>query len=452
MSRPPSEPTRAPRGLAVPSSRAARLARFGGLTSGIAGAVIAGGARELAQGRRPKMRDLLLTPANARRLADELARMRGAAMKVGQLMSMDAGEMLPRELADILARLRAEAHPMPPKQLRSVLDANWGAGWLARFARFDVRPIAAASIGQVHRARTRDGRDLALKIQYPGVRRSIDSDVDNVAALIRISGLLPRGLDIAPMLEEAKRQLHEEADYLREGAQLARFSALLAGEADFRVPELHADFTTRDVLAMTFVEGRPVEALTDAPQAERDRVAALLTSLLFRELFGFRLMQTDPNFANFRYDSATGALVLLDFGATREVPGALVEAYRRMLRAALDADREGLRAAAIAIGFFEGATLRRHQDQVLDMIEMATEPMRRDGVFDFGDGETAARLRDAGMEIGMEREFLHVPPMEAMLLQRKFAGVYLLAARLKARVALRPMLEPWLDGAEPAAA
>ena len=113
----------------------------------------------------------------------------------------------------------------------------------------------------MHRALTKDGRDLAIKVQYPGVRRSIDSDVDNVASLLRMAGLVPKGVTIAPMLAEAKRQLHEEADYEREGRCLSQFGALLADRSEFRVPELHPDLTTPNVLAMSYLEGRPVDDL-----------------------------------------------------------------------------------------------------------------------------------------------------------------------------------------------
>lgn len=173
-------------GAAVPTGRLGRLLQFDGMAGGIAGSVAAGGIRALAQGRRPDMAQLLLTEGNTLRLTEGLSHLRGAALKLGQMLSMDTGLVLPDELTAILGRMRDDARHMPPKQLQSVLNAEWGAGWYRRFARFDVRPFAAASIGQVHRAVLPDGRNLAIKVQYPGVRASIDSDVDNVAALLRL--------------------------------------------------------------------------------------------------------------------------------------------------------------------------------------------------------------------------------------------------------------------------
>ncbi|TCP38976.1 ABC1 kinase family protein [Rhodovulum marinum] len=432
------------RALAVPSGRLNRLARFGALTSNIAGNMALHGARQVAQGKRPKASDLLLTPANARKVADQLAHMRGAAMKVGQLISMDAGDMLPPELADIMARLRADAHYMPGGQLKKVLNDAWGEGWLKRFDKFQVRPIAAASIGQVHRAHTKDGRDLAIKVQYPGVRRSIDSDVNNVAALMRFSGVMPKELDIAPMLDEAKRQLHEEADYEREGRYMRRFGELLADAPDFVVPKLQEDLTTRDVLAMDFVEGAAIESLTDAPQEERDRVMALLIGLLFRELFEFRLMQTDPNFANYRYQPETGRVILLDFGASRDFSPEMADQFRALMRAGLSGDRDAVRRAILDIGFFAEDTAAHHQDTMLNMFEMSMEPLRQPGAFDFAQNDLAMRMRDAGMELGADRDFWHIPPMDTLFMQRKFGGIYLLASRLKARVDLRAIIEPYL--------
>ncbi len=423
-------------GVAVPSGRLARLVRMGGMAGGIAGSMVAGGLSRLATGRRPRAAELMLTPANAQRVAQELARMRGAAMKVGQLLSMDAGDVLPPEIATILDRLREEAEPMPPKQLRRVLEAEWGADWIRRFARFDVRPIAAASIGQVHRARTRDGRDLAIKIQYPGIRDAIDSDVNNVWGLMRYSGAVPRGLDLAPLMEDAKRQLHEEADYRREAEALRRFGALLADDPDFKVPRVHEEFCTGNVLAMEYMESRPLTDLAGADQAMRDRMAGVLIELVLRELFVFGAMQTDPNFANYRFEPDTGQIVLLDFGAARWFDPELPRALHRLMVAGLERDEAAARAAMAEAALLPAEAPARHWEVVSRMFDLGMETLRMDAPFDFGESDLVHRLRDMGLEIGTEREFWHVPATDTLLVQRKVAGTYLMAARLRARVRL----------------
>ena len=286
---------------AVPSSRFGRLSGFGRLAGGVAGGMLAEGARRVAAGERVAMNDLVLTPGNIGRLTERLSHLRGAAMKMGQMLSMDAGDALPPELSQILAKLRDNADFMPPRQLDRVLAEEWGNDWRKQFRRFEPRPIAAASIGQVHRALTRDGRTLAIKVQYPGVRQSIDSDVDNVATLLKITGLLPKELNIAPLLAAAKEQLHEEADYRREGRMMQRYGELLAGHESFVVPTLDEELTRDRILAMSYEEGRPVEQLGDQPQEVRDEVFAQVIELVARELFEWGLMQTDPNFANYRY-------------------------------------------------------------------------------------------------------------------------------------------------------
>lgn len=434
----------APRGRAVPQSRAARLARLGALTTGVAGGMAAEAARRLSQGQRPRTRDLLLTPANARRVADRLAQMRGAAMKVGQLISMEGGDVLPPEWAAILARLREQADFMPPNQLKKVLTEEWGADFLKRFKRFDVRPIAAASIGQVHRAETKDGRQLAIKVQYPGVARSIDSDVDNIYGLIKMSGLAPKALNLDPLMDEAKRQLHEEADYEREAKYMGLYAGHVRGEAAFAISTAQHDLTTKRILAMTFLPGGPIEALESASQADRDRVAALLMDLTLRELFTFRLMQTDPNFANYRYDAETRQMVLLDFGATRDIAAEVTEGYRAILRAGMAGDRAAVEAASRSLGFIPSSASDEMRATMMDMAEKVFEPLRQPGPFDFGDGALAAKMRDDGREFAETHEIDEIPGVDALFIQRKLGGVYLLAHRLKARVDVNAMLSAYL--------
>ncbi|MET1083285.1 MAG: AarF/ABC1/UbiB kinase family protein [Burkholderiales bacterium] len=428
------------RGRAVPSGRLSRLGSFGRLAGGVAGGMMAEGARRLASGERPRVRDMLLTPGNVSRVADQLAHLRGAAMKLGQMISMDAGDILPPELAQIMSRLRERGYRMPPAQLQTVLAKQWGRDWRTRFARFEPGPIAAASIGQVHRAMTHDGRLLAIKVQYPGVAESIDADVDNVATLLRVSGMLPTGLDIDPLLSAAKLQLKEEADYLREGEQMQRFAALLEGSPEFVVPTLDPEFTTSRVLAMSFVQGVPIETLEDAPQEVRDRVMQMLMRLVLRELFEFGMMQTDPNFANYRYQPETGRLVLLDFGAARPVDPATVAAYGGLLRAGLSGDKDQVKQAAIAARITTQDMTMRHGDVLDRMIGVILIELNKPGAFDFGDRAFVGLLREDGLAVASDRAAWHLPPADMLFVQRKISGTALLAARLKARVDVRSLV------------
>lgn len=438
------KPPKSDREAAVPGNRVSRFSRMVRLASGVAGGMLAEGGRQLAKGNRPRASELLMTPANARRVADQLAQLRGAAMKVGQLISMDAGDVLPQELSEILSRLRSEAQSMPVKQLLSVLEANWGEDWEQLIYHFDFEPIAAASIGQVHQATSQKGKRLAIKIQYPGVRKSIDSDVDNVATLLRLSRLLPEQLDIDPLLEEAKLQLRDEADYLKEAQHLARYRELLADAPQFVLPEVDESLSTRDILAMTFVDGQPIESLEGSARRTRDRAMTLLMELLFRELFEFQLVQTDPNFANYLYCYDSKRLVLLDFGATRAYSSKTVAAYKKLFAAAIAEDREALFESARSIGYFQKDLPVEQREQLLDIFLMATEAFRHEGAYDFGQSDLPLRLSEVGMEMGMERDLWHTPPADAIFLHRKLGGMHMLASRLRARVDMKQLIQAYL--------
>jgi predicted unusual protein kinase regulating ubiquinone biosynthesis (AarF/ABC1/UbiB family) len=335
---------------------------------------------------------------------------------------------------------------MPLAQLRRVLGREWGHGWERRFAHFDFEPIAAASIGQVHRARAADGRDLALKVQYPGIARSIDSDVDNVTALVRFARLLPATFDVRSITAEAKRQLHQEADYLAEARHLARYRRLVADEPGLLVPRVHTDLTTRRILAMDYLEGEPLESLAadDIRPAERDAVGKLLERLLLRELFEFRFMQTDPNLANYLYDRAARRIVLLDFGAVQAFPARLTEQYRRISAAIVAGDRRAVRALAVEIGYAGADEGEAAIEAIVDVIMLVCEPLRHRGAYDFGASDLPARARTLGLDLAFRHGLMRAPPPETLFLHRKLAGAYLLCARLGARVNVRALVEPFL--------
>ena len=437
---------------AVPAGRVARIGTFGRLVGGVAGGMVAEGARRLASGEGITARDLILTPGNVQRLTDRLSHLRGAAMKMGQMISLDAGDFLPEELSKILATLRDQANFMPTRQLDQVLRSEWGADWRKQFRWFNPRPIAAASIGQVHKALTRDGEELAIKVQYPGVAKSIDSDVDNVVTLLKIAGFAPPELEMEKLMAAAKKQLHEEADYQREGAQMALYRERLADVPGFVVPRLHEGLTRGAILAMSFEEGVGIEELGNEPAERRDEVFARLIRLVARELFDFGVMQTDPNFANFRYRRETGEIVLLDFGACRPVDPAVANGYRAMLEAGLKGNAEEVLAATIEAGFMMPIVAEKHPERVNRMIDIVINEMREDAPFDFGDRAFVPLLREEGFAIAQDKDTWAFPPIETLFVQRKVSGTALLGARLKAKVNIRRITEEVLASTSPAPA
>ena len=427
----------------VSASRLGRLGRMGRLISGVAGGALREGAGRMAKGERPSLRDVMLTSSNLERVASQLAQLRGAAMKVGQLLSMDSGQLMPPELSQLMERLRADADAMPSGQLKSVLSEAWGPDWQQEFAEFDFRPIAAASIGQVHRGVLTSGQPVAVKIQYPGIQQSIDSDVDNVALLLRLVRIVPKDFDLMPLLAEAKLQLHQEANYLVEADFMRQYATSLEGFERFNVPLPLMPMTTERVLVMTWCDGVPIDQLALASATVRNQIAHDLIHLFFHELFLLQKVQTDPNFANFLYCHSTQRIQLLDFGATRVYQSSQVDAYRDLLRSALQGNRAGSLAAAQRIGYFSGAITEGQRDAVLELFELVLEPLRADAPYDFAQADLAQRVREVGLRLSLEEEYWHSPPVASLFLHRKLAGLYLLAVRLRAVVDLRP-LRCWL--------
>ena len=446
VTQPPSKTVRRSR---IPSGRLERLARIGWL----AGEVTLGGLAEGARrwlGSNADTRNIFVTGTNARRLARRLSSLRGAAMKLGQLLSLEGDDYLPAEITGALAILRADAHAMPDAQLRRVLGHAYGKGWEQRFRDFGMEPIAAASIGQVHFAIAADGRELALKVQYPGVARSIDSDVDNLASILRLSRFLPGQIDLTALLTEAKYQLRQEAEYRAEAGHLRRYARLLSGDAAFVVPRVHDDLTTAHILAMDFVRGIPLDQVSDFPQALRNRIGVQLYRLLFRELFEFRFVQTDPNFANFLLLPDTEQVALLDLGAAREVPQRLSALYAQLFRATIARDRAALARVLEAIGFINPGERRDRLEGLVDFFLVACEPFRHRGAYDFRNSDVPPRVRAAGVELTARRGFLQAPPPDTIFLHRKLAGTFLLCARLGARLDVHALIGPVLEQRTPA--
>ena len=430
---------------AVPTGRAQRFGKFARLAGGVAGNMLAHGAAQLAMGKRPRVKDLLLTPKNAMRFTKQLAEMRGAAMKLGQILSMDTGNLLPPELADILSTLRNAGYAMPDNQLQEVLIDGLGPNFERKLKGFESRPFAAASIGQVHRLSTRDGRAAVLKIQYPGVRESIDSDVDNLASLLRVSGLLPKHMDMSPLLAEAKSQLHEEADYKQEARYLNAFVRALGDDERFLLPRVIPSLSSSRILGMTFVPGQPIEDVAHADASERNRVTALLLELFLVELFQLRLVQTDPNFANYQYNPETGQVVLLDFGASRRFKAPLVRGYRDLLAGAVAGDRPAMIKSAASIGYQLGPDNSAYQQTLLELADIALVPLTVNEPYDFGRSPIPQQIMQRIEPLRDNSSFWQVPPIDVAYIHRKIGGLFMLATRLSATVNVHELILPWVD-------
>jgi len=420
----------------VPQGRTRRFLHLGRAVGEMAAGAAAEGLTRLARGERPALADLMLTPANAQRLAGRLSQMRGAVMKVGQLMSMDGHGVLPPQFAELLGGLRDQAHTMPATQLAEVLEREYGADWHRRFRRFSFAPIAAASIGQVHRAETHDGQLLALKIQYPGVKASIDSDMANLALLARTPGLVPAALNPSAMLARVREQLHLETDYAAEARHATEYRRRLGSDPVLMVPAVHEEHCTAHIIATDFAPGVPVDQLTrpGVPQAQRDHVAATLSRLSVHELFRMRLVQTDPNFGNYLFDAASGRVALIDFGATEAVSDARVEQLRELARALRDADLERLKSAALAAGFIGAEDPPAQTRGVIAMMLAAGEPLQQRGPYDFGASDLFARGFAQGRDQFFGAGYARPPPPDLIFLQRKFIGSFMLCTRLRARL------------------
>lgn len=244
----------------VPSSRISRMASFGTLFAGLGmGTVNELTKGALGLGGSTDMKSALFSPKNAERIVDTLCRVRGAALKLGQILSIQDSTIVSPQLAKAFDRVRQAADYMPDWQVDKALKNEFGSDWRSKLKSFDEKPFAAASIGQVHRAILHDDREVAIKIQYPGVAQSIESDIDNLVGMLKIWDVFPAGIFIDNVVKVAKRELVWEVDYLREGKYTDKYGEMFAPYKEYRVPKVHWDLTTKSVLTTELVPGVPVD-------------------------------------------------------------------------------------------------------------------------------------------------------------------------------------------------
>jgi aarF domain-containing kinase len=425
----------------VPSSRLGRLWNYGGLAAGMFGGAVSEGLRR-ATGSGGEG-SYMLSAGNMDRLVAKLSRMRGAALKLGQMMSFQDSKMLPPAVQQVLQRVQDSADYMPPSQRNKVLADNLGPEWRELFSAFEEKPIAAASIGQVHSATLKStGEKVAVKVQYPGVADSIDSDLSNLTVLLTASRLLPKGLYLDKTIANARTELGWECDYIREAQCVERFRDLLADEKDtFIVPRIFPEASGKQVLTMEYLDGVGVTKVQNFTQEQKDWIGTQILRLCLREITEFRFMQTDPNWTNFLFNAESNKLELLDFGASREYPEEFISRYSRLLLAASKSDEKTVRDLSIELGYLTGheskAMLKAHIASVLTLAEpfLTTSPK----VYDFRDQTITERVK--ALIPVMIKERLAPPPEETYSLHRKLSGAFLLCARLGSRVPCRELFD-----------
>ena len=347
--------------------------------------------------------------------------------------------MLPKPIHDVLRRVQDSADYMPPSQRDRVLKSNLGPGWRNLFSSFDESPIAAASIGQVHTAvLASTGQRVAVKVQYPGVASSIDSDLSNLAILLTASRLLPKGLFLDKTIANARVELAWECDYIREAEMGERFRNLLSDETQiYHVPAVIKEASGKQVLTAEFAEGTGVTKGKNFTQEQRDWIGTNILRLCLREICEFKFMQTDPNWTNFLFNPSTQKLELLDFGASRDYPDHFIIPYVRTLLAASRGDRDQVRDLSIELGYLTGHESKVMTEAHVDSVVTLAEPFADQApeIYDFRDQTITDRVR--GLIPVMIRERLSAPPEETYSLHRKLSGAFLLCARLGARVKCR---------------
>jgi len=426
----------------LPESTLTRSAKLLTLPLGAAARAGVGMGRKLL-GAPAEDVDAAMRDAAAEQLFQVLGELKGGAMKFGQALSLFEA-MLPEDLAgpfrERLRKLQDAAPPMPSARAQGVLRAELGPRWRDHFAELNLRPAAAASIGQVHRGRLADGREVAVKIQYPGADTALASDLRQIQRLAGAVSPLTGGLDVVALVREVAARVTEEVDYTLEGVSQQQVATALAGHPRFLVPNVH--LATRRVLVSDWVDGEKLTAIIDRPQADRNRVALDYVTFLFAGPSLAGILHGDPHPGNFLV-MPDGRLSVVDFGLVSRLPDGLPEAMGRLIRHAVDGAVEPMVAGLAEEGFVDDSMDGR---ALLDYLAPFVEPA---SVEDFAFNREWARSQFARVHDDMGSSGvatrLNIPP-EYSLIYRVWMGGIAVLSQLDVHANFAQVLRDYLPG------
>lgn len=426
-----------------PASGARRLFKLAGMTASLAGRyathAIANGfrnaeERELAKGK--------LDAAAGAHLAQTLGELKGAVMKLGQIASQ-AASILPAEIAEPLKRLQKDAPPMPFNVIRKQIDRDLGKA-AKLFKRIEHKPYAAASIGQVHRAHLHDGREVVIKVQYPGVAESCDTDLGQLKLALRMARIVKVDKAVLDdLFEEIRERLHEELDYVQEARNIGLFREFFAGDPHLVIPATVPELCSRHVLTMVLERGDHLqEAGESYSEQTRNAIAMRLFDFMCRSVFQLQAVHADPNPGNFAC-RPDGSLVIYDFGCIKRLEPGSVKAYLATVRSALAQDWKGVDRGLMQLGVRVPGSAALPDDFYESWRRIVLRPFLKDEPYDFA----TSTMHKAAMAKGPEVFKLldqFQPPVKTAYLDRMVGGHYWTLMHLKARVALLQPLKNYV--------